>query len=78
MRSMKLALFLLVVLCVGTLLMWAQSTATGTLAGTVTDQSGAVVSGATVTLTDVATNTSRTTTTNETGRYIFVNVPPGA
>ena len=77
MRSMELALFLLVVLCVGTLPMWAQSTATGTVAGTVTDQSGAVVSGATVTLTDVATNTSRTTTTNETGRYIFVNVPPG-
>jgi len=77
MRSMKLALFLLVVLCVGTLPMWAQSTATGTVAGTVTDPSGAVVSGATVTLTDVATNTSRSTTTNDAGRYIFVNVPPG-
>jgi len=74
---MKLALFLLVVLCVGALPMWAQSTATGTVAGTVTDPSGALVAGATVTLTDPTTSSSRTTTTNETGRYVFANVPPG-
>src|SRR5207244_2914041 len=78
MRSVKLALFLLVVICMGSALpMWAQSSATGTVAGTVSDQSGAVVSGAAVTLTDVATNTSRSTTTNDVGRYIFVSVPPG-
>jgi hypothetical protein len=76
---MKLALFLLIVFCVGSVLpMWAQSTSTGTVAGTVSDQSGAVVGGATVTLTDKATSIPRTAATNEAGRYIFSNAPPGA
>jgi hypothetical protein len=57
--------------------MWAQSTSSGTLVGTVTDPSGAVVNGATVTLTDTATKSTRNATTNDAGRYIFVDVPPG-
>jgi Carboxypeptidase regulatory-like domain len=57
---------------------WAQSTATGTVSGQVTDQTGAAIAGANVTLTDTATNTSRSTTSNDVGRYIFVNVTPGA
>ncbi|HYL11399.1 MAG TPA: carboxypeptidase-like regulatory domain-containing protein [Terriglobales bacterium] len=77
-RSMRLALFLMFVVCLGGVLSTrAQSTATGTVVGTVSDQSGAVVGSAAVILTDTATNTSQTTTTNETGRYIFVNVNPG-
>jgi len=56
---------------------WAQSTNTGTIAGTVTDASNAVVNGAAVTLTDAATRTSRSATTNDAGRYIFVDVAPG-
>jgi hypothetical protein len=56
---------------------WAQSTNTGTLAGTVTDATNAVVNGATVTLTDNATKNSRSVTSNESGRYIFVDVAPG-
>jgi hypothetical protein len=54
-----------------------QSTSTGTVAGAVTDQSGAVVAGAAVTLTDTSTNIARTTTTNASGSYIFVDVNPG-
>jgi hypothetical protein len=57
-------------------LLWAQSTNTGTIVGTVTDQSNAVVNGATVTLTDISTRASRTLTTNDAGRYIFVDVVP--
>ena len=57
---------------------WAQSTSTGTVAGTVTDPSGALVAGATVTLTDTATKTRAVVTTNDAGRYIFVDVTPGA
>ena len=57
---------------------WAQSTSTGTLVGTVTDPSGAVVGDATVTLTDAATKTVRKVTTNDSGRYIFVDVTPAA
>src|SRR6202021_385477 len=55
---------------------WAQSTSSGTLAGAVTDPSGAVVSGAAVTLPDTATKNSRAATTNDAGRYIFVDVAP--
>src|SRR5260221_9956358 len=56
---------------------WAQSTSSGTIAGQVTDQQGAVLVGAQVRLIDNTTNTSRTTATNEAGRYSFINVPPG-
>jgi hypothetical protein len=45
--------------------------------GVVSDVSNAVVDAATVTLTDTATRTSRTTTSNSTGRYIFVDIAPG-
>jgi len=45
--------------------------------GTVTDPGGAVVSGATVTLTSIATGITDKTTTNETGAYHFVNLLPG-
>jgi hypothetical protein len=37
-----------------------------------------VVTGATVTLTDKSTNSARTTVSNDAGRYIFTNVPPGS
>jgi Carboxypeptidase regulatory-like domain len=77
-RSMKLALFLLVVACVGSALpAWAQSTSSGTVAGLISDPSGAVVSDATVTLIDPSTNVARTATTNATGRYYFADVTPG-
>jgi hypothetical protein len=55
----------------------AQSTSTGTIAGTITDASGAVVNGANITLTDTSTKATRTATSNEAGRYVLVNVDPG-
>src|SRR5215831_7146850 len=55
----------------------AQTAGTGVIVGTVTDPTGASISGANVTLSDVATNAVRTATTNEAGRYDFPNVPPG-
>jgi hypothetical protein len=57
--------------------LYSQSASTGTVAGTVTDPSGAAVAAATVTLTDKATNIPRTVSTNENGRYILVDVPAG-
>ena len=54
-----------------------QAISTGTIQGAVTDPAGASVAGATVTLTEAATNTSRSETTNDSGRYIFANVEPG-
>jgi hypothetical protein len=57
--------------------LFAQSASTGQVVGTVTDSSGAAIAAATVTLTDRATNIPRTVSTNENGRYIFVDVPSG-
>ena len=48
---------------------WAQTT--GTLRGTVTDPSGAVVPGANVTVIQSDTHVGRATTTNESGDYEF-------
>jgi hypothetical protein len=47
------------------------------VAGQVTDPSNAVIVGAAIRLTDIATNTARNTNTNEAGRYVFANVTPG-
>lgn len=47
------------------------------LNGIVTDPSGAVVPGATVILENVATQATRQTTSDEAGRYIFPQMPPG-
>jgi len=55
---------------------WSQA-ATGTVSGQVTDATNAAIPGASVKLTDTATNNSLVTQTNDAGRYIFVNVPPG-
>src|SRR6266446_10084303 len=54
----------------------AQTSNTGTVAGTVVDPSGAAVVEATVTLIDPSTNAKRSAPTNDTGRYFFANVPP--
>jgi hypothetical protein len=50
----------------------------GGITGTVTDTSGAVVTGATVTLLGDETKLSRTQTTNTSGTYLFVNLPIGS
>ena len=55
----------------------AQSTSSGTVSGQVTDSQDAVVVGAVAVLTDISTNAERSTITNEVGRYLFLNVPPG-
>ena len=56
----------------------AQVASTGSVAGLVTDPSGSVVAKATIVLTDKTTNASRTTASNDAGRYAFSNVPPGS
>lgn len=54
-----------------------QGTDLGTVRGTVTDASGAVVAGATVTVTDALTKTSRVTSTNSDGGYQMFGLKPG-
>src|SRR5687767_6654736 len=54
---------------------WAQSTAQ--INGTVRDQSGAVLPGVEVTVTQTDTGVQRTTVSNETGSYVLPNLPIG-
>jgi hypothetical protein len=55
----------------------AAQAVTGTLLGNVTDSSGGTVPGASVTATEVQTNISRTTVSNEAGHYTFSSLPNG-
>lgn len=55
--------------------LFAQGT-TGQISGTITDQNGSVVSGATVKVTNLETNLSRSTSTNSDGVYSFQILPP--
>src|SRR6266480_4573392 len=55
----------------------AQTSTSGAVVGTATDQSGAVVPDASVELKDVATGAARIGETNRGGQYTFTNVPPG-
>lgn len=55
---------------------WAQ-TITGSIRGTVTDPSGAVIAGASVTATNVATGVNTTTRTNKDGDYNIQFLPIG-
>jgi hypothetical protein len=55
----------------------AQSTA-GRILGTVTDQSGAAVSGATVVVTDMQRGTTRSLTTDAAGSYVADDLQPGS
>jgi len=81
MSSKRVALLLAALFCllaVTPSALFAQSASTGTVAGTVTDPQGAAVAGATIVLTDTATNIPRTAVANDTGRYVFVDVTPGS
>jgi hypothetical protein len=56
----------------------AQNTNSGEIRGTVTDATGAVLPGATVTILNVDTGVSREVTTNQSGIYDAVSLLPGS
>src|SRR5581483_2573028 len=49
----------------------------GTIVGTVTDESGASVSDATVTLLNIASGFNRVVSTNASGQYVAPSIPTG-
>lgn len=55
----------------------AQSTGTGTISGTVSDKTGAIIPGVEITATHIATSASRNAITNETGYYSIPALPVG-
>jgi hypothetical protein len=77
-RLSRLAIVLAIALgpIAATDLLYGQAV-TGALLGTVTDPNNAVVGGANVTVTEVNTNIKHTTTTNESGNYVFDKLPLG-
>jgi hypothetical protein len=75
-RAALLAALLPVLLLVAGSTAWAQKTV-GEVRGTVTDASGAVLPGSTVTLTNVNTGYARTITTDAKGDFVFPVVDTG-
>ncbi|HEY3443353.1 MAG TPA: TonB-dependent receptor [Paludibaculum sp.] len=75
MKLRKLTTILVFILAVS-LPIYAQAV-NGTILGTVTDSSGGSVPNTKITLTETNTGVNRTATTNESGNYIFPDVPPG-
>ncbi len=75
MKNHRLPAVVLLLLCFVPLHSLAQVSAS--LSGWVTDQTGAAVSGATVTATDLDTGLARTTVTNPSGMYQLLSLPIG-
>src|SRR6185295_14084710 len=71
-------LFLAIVWIACPIAVSAQQSATATLRGTVVDPNGAVIPGARVTATRTNVGTSRETTTNDSGLYVFSSLVPGS
>ena len=74
-RAIRTLLTLAVFATLGTTL-YAQATS-GRISGAVTDAQGGLLPGATVTVTEVNTNYTRSATTDATGAYVFANLPLG-
>jgi hypothetical protein len=74
-RNLKKVLVVTVVAALSTCCLHAQTF--GEVTGRVTDPSGAIIPGASITLTNVNTNAARNVVTTETGTYTFPSVSPG-
>src|SRR5215467_11836732 len=77
-RFRQIFLALIAVVALTSALASAQTSSSGSVVGTVTDQSGAVVPKAQVTLTNIDTNQSASATTNNSGGFTFANLAPGS
>ncbi|WP_213806286.1 carboxypeptidase regulatory-like domain-containing protein [Granulicella sp. dw_53] len=75
-KAIPFSFVLILLLSVCNRSLYAQSSF-GQIAGSVTDVSGSVIPGATVTIINVGTQATRTATTDERGAYIFTNLPIG-
>ena len=67
----------LLLACCALLALPALAQTTGSIAGTISDEKGAVIPGATVTVRNIATNETRTARTDDDGRYRVSNMSVG-
>jgi len=75
MKNIRWAICLIAIACLGVFAM--AQTPTGTIEGLVTDHTGAAIPGASITLVQTATNTTRKTTSDSGGRFNVPFVDPG-
>ncbi|MBD0371770.1 MAG: TonB-dependent receptor, partial [Pyrinomonadaceae bacterium] len=78
-RSLRIVNLALLVLCLAlfTISVPAQTSTTGTIEGTVVDANGNVVPGVTVRVTSPNLITPQSATSNDSGQYRILNLPPG-
>ncbi|MGA2578766.1 MAG: carboxypeptidase regulatory-like domain-containing protein [Bryobacteraceae bacterium] len=76
-RATGVTFAFLLALLIPALVMGQNATGAGTVTGRVTDATGAIVTDATVTLTDTETGITNATASNNSGIYIFEQVKPG-
>ena len=76
MKSFRLLAVASAIFCLALPSLYSQ-TSEGRILGTVFDQTGAVIAGAKVTVTNTATNVSRQLTTTSAGDYVAPNLGPG-
>ena len=74
-NSFRLLVFVFLLLAIAPVALLAQSS-TGSLSGTITDESGAALPGVTVSATNMATGAERNAVSNSTGHYEIGLVPP--
>jgi hypothetical protein len=74
---LKFNLFLTIVAIILSTVPASGQTSNGTILGTITDSSHAVMANVQVSLTDTGTNSQRSETTNTTGYFVFSNLAPG-
>jgi hypothetical protein len=63
---------------IGAFLLYGQARDTGSVFGTISDSQGAVVPGAAVTLTNIATGAARRTAVDSSGGFVFTLLPVGS
>ncbi|HEY2012212.1 MAG TPA: carboxypeptidase-like regulatory domain-containing protein, partial [Bryobacteraceae bacterium] len=73
MRNVTISLVLLLLFCLGT---YAQTTS-GSIAGGVVDAQHSAVPAAVVTATEQEQKFTLSTRTDESGRFVFTQIPPG-
>jgi len=76
-RPMKILTALLMLTMINSSWLHAQSGTSSAIAGSIVDQTGAVIANATVTVTEVNTGAIRSVNSNTEGRYLFAQVNPG-
>ena len=76
-RPLKFSIYTLILILTVTMGTASAQLTTGTVAGNVTDGSGALIPGVDVTVTNPATGLTRDLITNEVGRYEAPNLPIG-